>query len=221
MIFKPKAFLTVTLVSAFLLAGCSSDETPKLLGNNPTSSPTSTSVSTDQPKVPSKSDKETPHTVESNGKEVEAYGGITPMPDDSVLSSEEQNEWLKQENERIAKDQQGKPATSVSVDSGVKNQSIDIYTAYSEAVKKGDYKKACSYIYPGENNTTEDCISYFKSLPSDFDPTFDFENSNSVKMTATGDVIFQQKKAPIEGAAVPRLTFTERDGKMLLSMPLG
>lgn len=223
MISKPKALLSVAMASAFLLAGCSSDETPRLSGPGSTTSPNSSASPAEKTSSPSSSasDKSGSKTVKSNGKEVETYGGITPMPDDGVLTPDEQAKKLKAENERIDNEDKGRPVSSVSVESGTKNQAIDLYTSYTAAVKESDYEKACSYIYPGENNSPADCVAYFESLPGDFDPKFDFENSNSVKMTTTGDIIFQQETAPTEGETVPRLTFTEREGKLLLSLPVG
>ncbi|MBC9705838.1 MAG: hypothetical protein H9W81_12875 [Enterococcus sp.] len=215
---KTKMLLSVTLASAFLLAGCSSDETPKLS----LPSAAATSSATSNPSNSDDGDKDSGSKItDVDGKKIESFNGMTPMPDDGVLSAEEQAEWLKSENARIAKENDSKPVTSVSVDSTVKNQAIDLYNAYASSIKEGDYEKACTYIFPGEGKTLGDCLAHYESLGEDFNPDFDFANSNSLKMTSTGDVIFQQQNVPSEGETIPRLKFVERDGKLLLSVPVG
>lgn len=223
---KSKAMLTVAVASIFFMAGCSSEETPRLVddvSSSSTSASPSSSASTPSgtdSKPSDKPSKGTPRTVIVDGKEVEVYEDMTPMPDKDVLTIEEQAEFLKAENERIAKEDEGKPVEAISVESQVESQAVSTYTAYTEALKNKDYKKACSYIYVGEDKTTADCVAHLKTLGDGFNPSFDFDKANSVKMTTSGNVIFQLEKAPIEGTAIPKLTFVERDGKLLLSVPV-
>lgn len=218
---KPKAILSVTLASIFLLAGCSSEETPRLSGS-PTTTPTSVATGSPDAK-PSTSPTETEtksKTVKVNGKEVETYAGITPMPDDNVLSPKEQDEWLKSENERIAEEDKNRPVATVTVDSATQSKAESNFASFASAIKANDYDEACSYVYPGEGKTAGDCVAYLKSLGSDYRPSFNFKEANSIELSSTGDIVFQLESAPTEGTAVPRVKFVEKDGKLLLSLPV-
>lgn len=223
---KTKYFLSLALASAFLISGCSADETPGLTPKAGNSVEATASASPDNPPqqegktVADSTSPEKGEIIEVDGKEVEVYDGITPIPSDDVISADEQARFLISENERIRDEKtKGKPET-VNISSDLREGAIKIYTEYSKAVEKKDFKKACTFVYPGENKTASDCLAYYESLQDQLDVSFNFDTANSGQNTVTGDIVFQQKEAPENGETIPRLTFTDREGTLLLFVPM-